>query len=212
MPNFQISSSTYSPKIIPSVTSHKVQNIIENNSVALPLGNFQYAQSNDNVDAKIKSLGVTFKNTTKQQLTTLKKGDILAGLILSKNAGLKLPEVIEIEDTNNGHYSLLHPKTIRLDSNYEDLILATVHETLHKNHLSPFNFLFKIPDADFSKDLIYKHTRSIASDLRRHAFDNIYEFVACTGEKLIMEEKNWSDLNPIIKKLYNRFKGPKLKL
>lgn len=211
MPDFAI-SDTYYIHTIPSSKNIRGQHIIANNLVASMPDHFEYSVSNDDVDAKIKELGVIFKNPTKQQLTLSKKSDTLYGLTLSKNAGLKLPEVIEIEDTNNGHFSFWHPKTIYFDSNYEDLVLATVHETLHKNHLSLVNFFWRIPDIDCAQQLINKYKKSIGSELRDHAFDNMYEFVACAGEKLIIEHKNWSDLNPVIKKLYDCFKGPALKL
>lgn len=211
MPDFAI-SDTYYIHTMPSVKNIRGQHIVANSVVASTPDCFEYAVSNGDVDSKIKELGVVFKNQTKQQLTLSKKSDILKGLILLQKADLKLPKIIELEDTNNGRYSFWHPKTIYFDSNFEDLILATVHEALHKNHLSLVNFFWRIPDIDCAQKLIEKHKKSIGSELRDHAFDNMYEFVACAGEKLILEEKNWSDLSPIIKTLYDCFKGPKLKL
>lgn len=213
MPDFAILSDTYNTQTIPSVKNIRGQHIVANNLVDSPPDYFQYAISDDNVDTQLKDLGVVFKNKTTQQLTVPKKLDILDGLILSQNAGLKLPKVIEIEeDTYNGHFNSLHPRKISFDASLENLSLVTVHETLHKNHMTNFNLFFRMPDVDYAKQLIDRYRVAMGSELRYHAFDNIFEFVACVGEKLITEQKNWSDLDPIISKLYDYFKGPILKL
>ncbi len=170
--------------------------------------------SNEVAEKLFKKLRIKFKYRFEGNPTIQQKIDILSGLFISKKAGLKLPKIIQLDTTNNSHFEAVHPKTIRLGLGQKNLSNVIVHETIHKNHLSLFNFLFRFRERFFNEDsqLISQSKSKIGNELRAHAYDDFTEFVACTGEKLLCENKKWDDLNPIIKEVYKYFKGPKLRL
>lgn len=198
-------------KVMPFPTLQQTQPVIRR--AASKKDTFELSLSEREINFEIEKLGVKFDNHFLQEVTPQKKADILTGLIISKDAGLKLPKIIEFENSYSGYFDPKHPKIIRMDSNYPDLIGVVVQETVHKNYITPFNKLFVLTE-EFQKEgleKIRKNWKIIKNELGENALDNIFNFVGITGKKLLVENKTWYNFSHEIKKLYYDFKGPKLR-
>ena len=164
------------------------------------------------------NINVEFINKTKTNPCPSQMIEVWAGLIKSKKTGFKLPKVVEFEYLHKrgraAEFNILTPKKLYLDPLYGTNSTYTMHEIAHKNDLGcriinfPIALLLKIPG-----DIVIRRNRSkIVAELGEYAGTNRDEFIAETAQKLIHENKQWSDLDPKIKKLYNLFMGPKLNL
>lgn len=165
-----------------------------------------------------KGLGVQFTNKSKNEIGSLKIFEVLNGLFASKKAGLKLPKIVEFKKMQqHGTHLWLNPKKINLNPKSNEMLSNTIHEVTHKNDLGGrltsviplLSILLKLPGVITT---VSKYSTIEKTFGHNYAAINREEFIACTAEKLIAEKKSWSDLDPKIKKLYDMFKGPKLKL
>jgi len=169
------------------------------------------------INKLIKDSGVHIQDISEQEINAKKKMQILKGLSVSKTAGLELPEIIEIKKLNKkllGQFSWKEPNKISIDNSIETFIdSTTIHELLHKKDLqkNKFRSIF-LPCYILDKIVLLLNSKAICRDVSKDALKNRMEFVAYTGEKLIYENKNWNDLHPKIKSLYNYFKGPDINL
>jgi hypothetical protein len=183
------------------------------------LSNIFDKEKNTLIKNTLTKLGVEIKNKTINEIEPNKTFEILQGLNISKKVGFKLPKTVVVEDLRtmncSGYFILLQPKKIHIDPNKDKLCATTIHETAHKNDIAghivntipAINAFSLIADTFiqlFNKNLITK-------EVRNYAATNRDEFIACTVEKLLSEQKTWTDLDPKIKKLYNLFLGPKFK-
>jgi hypothetical protein len=165
----------------------------------------------------LKDIGVHLRNKTGEKIAPERKFNILQGLMVSKKAGMELPKTVILENLTDelGYFLQSRPKIITIDPNRDKLCKTAIHETAHKNDAAA-NIVSKLPIVNalslitdkliplFNKNLITK-------EVRNYAVTDRDEFIACTVEKLLSEQKSWSDLDPKIKKLYNLFLGPKIK-
>jgi hypothetical protein len=175
-------------------------------------------ETNTLVKNTLKKLGIRIENKTINEIEPTKTFQILQGLNISKKAGFKLPKTVVVEDLQNkcgGYFKLSEPKKIHVNLNQNELCATTIHETAHKNDLAE-HIVRYIPVLDalslISSKLIPSFNKNlITKEVRDYAAINRNEFIACTAEKLLSEQKSWSDLDPKIKKLYKLFLGPKFK-
>ena len=161
--------------------------------------------------------GFQFKNQTNEEIDRSNIFEVLKGVLKAEKAGLKMPKNIIFKDMD--YFGEINPRN--LDNLYlnpkefRELATTTVHEITHKNdkfgmftRLPVINFIMATPGG-----IITLLNRSkISKAVTYYASMNREEFIACTAEKLICENKTWSDLDPKIKKLYDFFNGPRLKL
>ena len=167
----------------------------------------------------LKKIGIELKNETYEIIKPEITFNILQGLLTSKKAGFKLPKTVVLEDMTErmtGYWQAINAKKIFINPKGDDLCVSTIHETAHKNDIASrvvnrilfAGILAAIPNKLIpllNKNLIQKEICNYAAKNRR-------EFIACTVEKLLSEQKTWADLDPKIKKLYDIFLGPKIKL
>jgi len=188
------------------------------NSISDYLSKIYDTEQNVLIKKIIKNLGIEFKNETNDKIHPDVIFSILQGLTASKKAGLKLPKNVileEIEDCR-GYFRRFKPKNIYVDPSGMGICSTTIHETVHKNDRA-VRIVRCIPVIGTIERIGGKLTTSlnkkiIKQEIRKYAATNREEFLACTAEKLIAEQKIWSDLDPKIKKLYDMFLGPKLKI
>lgn len=163
-----------------------------------------------------KKLGVKIKNLTNDKTSSQVKFNILQGLLVSKKAGLKLPQIIKLKylKKHGGGFRPIYPNTILLDPRCDAVSSITIHEIAHKNDFENLLYysLVKISLATAGKLILKANKKIIERELCENAHKNRCEFIASTVQKLLYEKKSWSDFDPKIKKLYDFFEGPKLKL
>jgi len=160
----------------------------------------------------LKQMNVIVCNKTDNKLENNTKISLLQGLATAKSSGLKLPNTISIElnpnKNINGEYKEDFPHTIFLYTNKNNNALGktTIHEIVHMN--DKHNWFYNLISLIITK-LLYKNL--IAKEIREYATSDRDEFIACTAAKILSEGKNWSDLHPLIQKLYKFMGGPEIK-
>lgn len=170
------------------------------------------------INKVMKELNITFINKTNQDITESQMLDTLSGLVKAKNAGFKLPKVIKFKNLKKtwGEFVPQQPNIIYLNPNSPSISSSSIHEAAHKNDLGAritrtipiLSIPLKLPGL-----ITARCNRAVISkELGNHAYLDREEFIACTAQKLIVEDKQWSDLDPKIKKLYDFLMGPKLNL
>jgi len=187
-------------------------------SVSNYLSKIYYKEQNMIIKKTIRNFGVEIKNETNYKIDEYATFNILQGLTVSKKAGLKLPKNVILETMEDcaGYFKPLKPKNIYIDPSESKLCSTVIHETTHKKDKFPRIISF-VPIFGglqiFGNGLILRlNKKLIKNEICEYATTNRNEFVACTAEKLLGEGKQWTDFDPKIKKLYDMFMGPKLKL
>lgn len=140
--------------------------------------------------------------------------DIWEGLMITKKAGLKLPERVNFKNLMDcdGSFNIFKPKKIYIDSNCRRIRKTTIHETIHKNDFIAIILNRFTGITIFTKLLVRTHKKTIGKELCEYAYKNRNEFIACSAEKILTDGKSWSALDPKIRRLYKILLGPKLKL
>lgn len=175
-------------------------------------------EENKLINSIVRQLNVKVVNNTNQDIQNQSVLGALKGLVMAKGKGLNLPKnIIFKKIETSGHFCIIKPRNIYLNPELNPIEIAntSIHETTHKNDI--LGMLTRIPVLSFITGtpgyIITKLNRTnITKSLGDYACTDREEFLACTAEKLIGENKTWSDLDPKIQKLYKFFRGPKLKL
>jgi len=180
-------------------------------SVSSYLSKIYDKEQNMLINKTIKNFGVEIKNEIHYE--------ILQGIAVSKKAGLKLPKNVIVKNLE-GHLGLFYDselKNIYIHPTNDKFCLTVIHETAHKNDMAAFivNCIPVFNDiSDFigGKLISSFNKKLISQEICEYATKNRNEFIACTAHKLLSEGKQWTDLDPKIKRLYKLFLGPKLNL
>jgi len=214
----KIFNSVIAPNGLGESNNKIVSNLYSNISMQ-KYYNYVESKEETKLNSKIiKNLGISIKNEEKSELSPFVLFDTLIGLLAAQKSGLDLPEIINFKNTwplkCGGYFRRTEPNEITICNNWINSKEEAIHETVHKNDVKQ---IIKRQNESILTKLKYqfiliRNRKLIKKELTKSALKNVEEFVAYTGSTIIARKKSWSDFNPKIKKLYDFFKGPKIKI
>lgn len=223
-----------------ALSNLKKQKKLNSNIIQAYLSEIYYKEQDMFLSKRIKDV-LTVLNVKiidkSNQVTPEIESEMAKGLIKSHNAGLKLPKTVIVKksllslqenitnflldklnlrkymfDEVEGTFKNETPSKIFVKANSDDIAATTIHEIIHKNHLSdPIVNKLNIFSYD-NQQVLNDKAILIKKEIGDYALTDLLEFVACTAQKLITENQNWNNFDSIVKKLYENFSGPQIYL